>query len=97
MEVEILKDNEIIIRGNISKMEDYFDLKKAVKELTENGANILNIKIPDSITITSSAVGLFLRTINEDNVKINLFIGDDKLFSLLDSLEMLNVFNVKRL
>ncbi|MCX8027540.1 MAG: hypothetical protein N3A62_06775 [Thermodesulfovibrionales bacterium] len=97
MDIEIINDSEIVIKGHIAKMENYFELKKALKTLIENGANSIKIKIPDSVTITSSAVGLFLRTINEDNVKISLIVGNDHLYSLLDSLKMLEVFNVKRM
>lgn len=97
MDIEIINDSEIVIKGHIAKMENYFGLKKSLKTLIENGANSINIKIPDSVTITSSAVGLFLRTINEDNVKISLFVGNDNLYNLLDSLKMLEVFNVKRM
>jgi len=65
--------------------------------MLEDGAKDFIIKIPESITITSSVIGLFLRLINEDKVKVTMHVGEDQLYQLLDSLNMLKVFNVTRL
>lgn len=87
--------NEITIKGHLTKMENYFGIKKMIKGFIEDGANTITIKIPDSATIPSSIVGLFLRSISEDKVKIKLLIANEQLYKLLDSLKMIEVFDVQ--
>ncbi len=97
MQITRIGMNELTISGHIKKTENYFDLKKTLTEMIEDGARDIKINIPESITITSSVIGLFLRLVSEDNVKIDMYVGEDQLYQLLDSLNMLKVFNVKRL
>jgi len=97
MQITRIGMNELTISGHIKKTENYFDLKRTLTEMLEDGAKDFIIKISESITITSSVIGLFLRLINEDKVKVTMHVGEDQLYQLLDSLNMLKVFNVTRL
>lgn len=95
MEITRTKDSELTIYGHIKKTESYFDLKKSIDTLIEEGVKTIDIKIPDSLTITSSIIGLLLRADKEDGIKVNLHVGQQQLYQLLENLNMSEVFNVR--
>lgn len=97
MEVNVIKDGEISISGNIKTITDYQDIKRVVKEQMEKGINSIDVKIVESFSITSSVVGFFLKVINKDKVQLNLYVKDDRLFKILNDLNLIELFNVKKL
>jgi predicted aldo/keto reductase-like oxidoreductase len=97
MEVSAVKDGEISISGNIKTITDYQDIKRVVKEQMEKGINNIDVKIVESFSITSSVVGFFLKVINKDKVQLNLYVKDDRLFKILNDLNLVELFNVKKL
>ncbi|MFP4332293.1 MAG: hypothetical protein ACOCP1_03655 [Campylobacterales bacterium] len=97
MEARVIKDGEISIAGNIKTITDYQEIKRVVKEQMEQGVNTINIKITESFSITSSVVGFFLKVINKDKVQLNIYVKDDRLYKILNDLNLVELFNVKKL
>ncbi|MBZ0156474.1 MAG: hypothetical protein K8I29_09745 [Alphaproteobacteria bacterium] len=97
MEVEISGASEVTISGHIKSIEDYQQIKNTVKELVSGGRNSLVIRIPDSLSMTSSVIGFFLKLIYGDKVKVSMLVGDERLLNLLDVLNLLTVFDVKKI
>ncbi|HIJ60806.1 MAG TPA: hypothetical protein HPP56_09400 [Nitrospirae bacterium] len=97
MEIIQSGENEITIKGFMTKVENYFNLKKVIKSLMEEGATNLTVKIPESVTMTSSIISLFLRAVNEDHIKLKVCVGKEELYRLLETLKLVKVFDVSYL
>ena len=97
MEIKASGTNEVSIIGNIKTMADYQDIKRVMQEQIEAGANALTVKIPDSFSITSSVIGYFLKVINKDGITLSLQIKDERLMKILKDLNLIDLFNVKKL
>ena len=86
--------NIINIEGNIKSIEDYEQIKSALDNVKASFDSItLNIK--NSISITSSVIGYLVKLANEGK-KIYLNVGSEDLYDLLDELNLINLFSVKR-
>ena len=86
--------NIINIEGNIKSIEDYEQITSALDNVKASfDSIILNIK--NSISITSSVIGYLVKLANEGK-KIYLNVGSEDLYDLLDELNLINLFSVKR-
>lgn len=97
MEVKVTGTSEISVTGNIKTMGDYQEIKRVIQEQIDGGSSSLTVKIPDSFSITSSVIGYFLKVINKDNVSLSLQIKDDRLYKILKDLNLIDIFNVKKM
>lgn len=97
MEVKASGNSEITVAGNIKTMGDYQEIKRVVQEQIDGGGSSLTVKIPDSFSITSSVIGYFLKVINKDNVSLSLHIKDERLYKILKDLNLIDIFNVKKM
>lgn len=96
MEIKTTGVSEITILGNIQSIEDYQEIKDSVRKLTDKGQTSITIKIPDSLSMPSSVIGFLLKLVHVDNIAISIFVGDDRLFNLLDILNLITVLKVKK-
>ena len=87
--------SEIIISGNIKNTTDYQEIKDNVNELIKSGSKSIIVKTPESFSMTSSVIGFFIKVIFQDKVPIHVYVKDDRLYSLLEDLNLLDKFKVK--
>ncbi len=87
--------NSITIQGNIKSVNDFQSIKTTIDSLKDTNSNII-IDIKDSISITSSVIGYLNKLVLKDGVDIVMKVGNEQLFSLLEDLNLINTFNVKR-
>jgi len=97
MKIESCSGNEIVISGNIKNFDDYTNIKSAVERLISGGTSSLSIKLTESLSMTSSVIGFLIKVINIDKISVRLYVKDERLYSLLDELNLLNLFNVSRI
>ncbi len=88
--------SEIIINGNIKNTADYQAIKDNVNELIKAGTKSIIIKTPESFSMTSSVIGFLIKVIFQDKVPISVYVKDDRLYSLLEDLNLLETFRVQR-
>lgn len=88
--------NTITITGNIKSISDHQDIKNAVNALVGSFKEI-NIKIEDSLSITSSIIGYFNKLVLKDGVKVNMQVGNPQLLELLEDLSLTSTFNVRQI
>ncbi|MDE7169921.1 MAG: hypothetical protein K2N67_06965 [Mucispirillum sp.] len=88
--------NEITIMGNIKNTADYQKIKDSVSELVKGGTSSIIIKTPESFSMTSSVIGFFIKVIYQDKVSIHVYVKDDRLYSLLEDLNLIDTFKVMR-
>ena len=94
--MEIFSKGSIVtIKGNIESINDFQSIKKCLDELIAND-NRVTIDIIDSMSMTSSVIGYLTKIIFKDKVQLSLRIGDQRLYDLLDELNLISQFNVRK-
>ncbi len=86
----------VTIKGNIKSISDYQKIKETIDAILQTpNQKRVHIKIPDSISMTSSVIGYLSKLVN-DGIKIELEVGNPELIELLDDLRLTELFNVKK-
>ena len=94
----ITRDNSLLtIKGNIKSVSDYTEIQGHLQSSIANGSDSITIKVTDSISITSSVIGIFLKVIKKDGIALSLQVGNKHLYDLLNELNLLAVFNVRQI
>ena len=88
--------SELLITGNIKNTSDYQSIKDNVNALVQSGAKSIIVKTPESFSMTSSVIGFFIKVIFQDKVSIHVYVKDDRLYSLLEDLNLIETFKVKK-
>ena len=88
--------SEIVITGNIKNTSDYQSIKDNVNALVQSGAKSIIVKTPESFSMTSSVIGFFIKVIFQEKVSIHVYVKDDRLYSLLEDLNLIETFKVKK-
>ncbi len=94
MELEV-SSNTIVIKGNIKSINDFQNIKQRVDAMTVEN-KLININILDSLSITSSVIGYFNKLVLKDNIDIYMNVKNEQLLHLLDDLNLISTFKVKR-
>jgi len=89
--------NTINIDGNIKSVSDYTEIQSHLQALVNGGKDTVTVNVNDSISITSSVIGIFLKVIKKDGVNLSLKVGNQHLYDLLNELNLLAVFNVRKI
>ncbi len=97
MEVTLSGPSEVTITGEIKAIGDYLEIKKVIERMREDDISSITVKIPTSSSISSALIGFFLRLIHENKIKLTVYAGNEKLINMLEVLNLMNIFNVKRL
>jgi len=98
--VEIItnSNNTITIKGHISTLNHYMEIKQVIHEsIAANNLQAFTILIPDSNTITSSMIGFFIKIVNMDRINLTLKVGQEDLFNMLKDLNVATLFNLEKL
>lgn len=96
MEIKVTGETEITISGNIQSIEDYQAIKDGVGSILNKGSKSIILKIPDSLSMPSSVIGFLLKIVHVDSVTITVLIKDERLYNLLEVLNLVSVLNVKK-
>ena len=96
MKITQEESGKLIINGEMKTIEDYSEIKNALAKSLNEDLDAITIVIQDSMTITSSIIGLFTKTVHGDGLKIKLVIHSDRLYNLLEDLNLITIFNVRK-
>jgi len=91
------KGSELHITGNIKSVDDSLQIKDAIGGLLAQGHKSLQMRIADSVLLTSTAVGFLTKLVHQDNVKLSISVGDPRLYLLFEELHLVKKFNVRLL
>ena len=86
--------NMIEVDGVIKTINDSQMLVNAIKDAARNGSVV--IKINDSFSLPSTVIGELLK-LKDNGVNISLEVKDEILYELLDDLNLVSAFNVRKL
>jgi hypothetical protein len=92
-----MKGNELIITGNIKSVEDSVKIKETISSMMAQGVKNVQMRIMDSLLLTSTAIGFLTKLIHQDELKVSIAVGDPRLYLLLEELHLLKKFNVRML
>lgn len=95
MHIEQKSDNEIIITGNIKSVEDSIQIKTTINELLARGSRSIHLKVMDSLSMTSTMIGFLMKVVHQEKVHLLITVGDSRLYSLLEELNLVQQFNVR--
>lgn len=90
-----LSANSLVITGNIKSISDFQEIKRSVDNMIAEHKHI-NLKIVDSLSITSSVIGYLNKLVLKDNIDLNVIVGNEQLYHLLDDLNLVSTFKAKR-
>jgi len=85
----------LIITDNIKSVDDFQKIKKELDAMKSTYTSI-SIKIINSLSMTSSVIGYFMKLIHKDGISLSMSIGDERLINLLDELGLSSEFNVRK-
>ena len=88
-------NNTINITGNIKSISDFQKIKSNTDVVVKEH-KMINIKIIDSLSITSSVIGYFNKLVLKDNINIRMTIGNPQLMTLLEDLNLVSTFNASK-
>jgi len=96
--MEITKEgNKLNINGNIKTIQDVEDIKNEINSIINSGEKEVKINIVDSISITSSLIGYFVKLVKLNGIRLSINIGDNDLYELLADLDLISLFNIHKL
>jgi len=88
---------DIIVTGTIKTIANAQAIKEAIRKTHEQHPDaIINIMIKDSFIITSSVIGFLLKSIKMDKINLNVNIGCEELYTMLDDMNLVEEMNVKK-
>ena len=85
----------ISIQGNIKSIQDFQEIKSAIDRLKELDTSI-HFDFSDSISITSSVIGYITTIIHNDGIDVFMLVDDQRLYDLLNELQLIALFHVKK-
>lgn len=94
MELEA-SSNTLAIKGNIKSISDFQNIKQKIDAMVVANKSI-HINILDSLSITSSVIGYLNKLVLKDNIDINMSVKNEQLLDLLDDLNLVSTFKVRR-
>ena len=95
MEITV-QGNHITIDGNIKTPENYLTIKNTVQTIIDKGADSIVFSINNSLSMTSSVIGYLMKVVKVDKVHLSVYVGDERLMELMEELDLIDVFGVKR-
>ena len=93
MEVRVV-GSIVEVDGIIKTINDSQMLVNAIKDAANSGS--VSIKINDSFSLPSTVIGELLK-LKDNGVSISMEVKDEILYELLDDLNLISAFNVKRM
>jgi hypothetical protein len=87
--------NTVTILGNIKSISDFQEIKTTFDSITTSHKS-LTVNIKDSISITSSVIGYFNKLVLKDGIALQLKIGNDQLYTLIDDLNLVNALKATK-
>lgn len=95
MEILIGDQGNVTIMGHVKTSEDNQNIKTTINGIIPN-VNILNIYLPDAISIPSYIISYFMDLVCEEELSLRLHVRNNTLYELMDLLNLLQIFNVSK-
>lgn len=94
MNIETNAASELTITGNIKSIDDCSTIKERVQAVISKGLTEIIINIPESFSMPSSVIGFLLKLKQKESIRLKIIVGDQRLYTLLNDLNLLSDFGV---
>lgn len=88
--------NVVTTEGNIKTIADFNDIKNNVGAVALKHNSIV-VDVKNSLSLTSAVIGYFTKLALKDKIRMQVNVGDGRLYELLDDLCLVSVFNLKKI
>jgi hypothetical protein len=90
-----VEGSTIVIEKNIKSLQNFQEIKKAVESVSETSDKI-HFELKDTISMISSVIGYLTKVIQKDGLNISMTVYDERLYHLLDELNLVQLFQVSK-
>lgn len=95
MEISV-NSNRVTIEGNIKSNSDFQSIRTTVNSLVATHKSII-VDVKDSLSFTSSIIGYFNKLILKDKIDVSINVGNAELYNLLDDLNLVSTFKLRKI
>lgn len=95
MEIRTDGSQELVVTGIIKTIDDSMQLRGELQKLYEGGAQSITLRIEDSFALPSAVIGYLMKLVNRDKVRLTLLAGDNRLYELLEELQLTTVLGAR--
>ena len=95
MEISV-NSNRVTIEGNIKSNSDFQSIRTTVNSLVATHKTIV-VDVKDSLSFTSSIIGFFNKLILKDKIDVSINVGNAELYNLLDDLNLVSTFKLRKI
>ncbi len=88
--------NVVTITGNIKAITDYQKIKSVLDVVVQNSKSV-TIEMKDSISVISSVIGYLTKLVQKDGINLSVRVGDAGLMDLFEDLNLVPLFQVKKI
>lgn len=86
----------IYVEGNISRFEDYDAIKQEVENVRMETGDSFTLVFRDAQSLISALVGYLIKLKRVDNVDMTIIASNAKLYTMLDTLALVEILNVRK-
>ena len=90
-----INGSTMTVRGNIKSIQDFQEIKEAVDKMVQSNP-VVHFELLESMSLTSSLIGYINKLIRKDGVRVSMVVEDDRLYDLLNDLNLISAFNVTK-
>ncbi|MBO8143669.1 MAG: hypothetical protein H0Z16_03665 [Thermodesulfobacterium sp.] len=92
-----VKNNEVIVSGDVVSISDYWLIKEKVINLVEKGNKEIIITFNDAEFLSSSIIGFFLKLTLKDKINLKVKVKNPQLYSFMEILGLIKTFQVEKI
>jgi len=92
-----VKNNEVIVSGNVISISDYWLIKENVINLVEKGHKEIIITFNDAELLSSSVIGFFLKLTLKDKINLKIKVKNPQLYSFMEILGLIKTLQVEKI
>ena len=90
-----VKNNEVIVSGDVVSISDYWLIKEKVINLVEKGHKEIIITFNDAEFLSSSIIGFFLKLVLKDRINLKLKAKNPQFRSFMEILGLVKTFQIE--
>ncbi len=92
------KDNifQVFITGSVKTIDETREAREVLDDIVQkNNAPQIEIYLKEVDVITSSLIGVLIKMIYGENIKMSVITDSNKLYTLLDRLNLVSTLNIR--
>jgi len=96
MHAHFIDRTRLVISGEVKTLDNYTEIRNLIQDFIASGEKVLVVEVIDSMMITSAIIGYFTKIIHLDGIRMTMIVHNQRLYELLQDLNLIKMFNVKK-